>query len=414
MAHYRKGVHLGTPPNIQPLCKDGNTPPCLAGQGPAEIVFLFIGFSNCDIEICGGNSDAWDGQDHNPALFQHHLAGQPCATYCPNLNNPNTQRFPVAWNQVKGGDQNVGGDGVTQQSFLYQIYGGQTRLVGPDVVVFNGALGAQTLDKWDPTPYGYYAQHNDCQSGQSHDPECNYNRVMTDLQANGYSEAQVQAIFVKSADPYPQCDLKRLYCPPGDPTFEPDAYIAEAYLGDIMRYLKCCELDDNGNSTGIPRYPHLQQIFITSRIYGGYANGSPNGCLNPEPFAYELSFAVQRLILAQINATPDPYSGDVSYNSAPWFDWGPYLWASGVNISSGNQLNWCDSTTRSDFRCANNLGDVRYGDLDQDYTQYFGDHTHPTFKGQLKVATQLVEWIQGNLPMAQSFLSDWVRNWIGQ
>jgi hypothetical protein len=63
----------------------------------------------------------------------------------------------------------------------------------------------------------------------------------------------------------------------------------EECLGDIARYLKCCDL-----VTGYPRYPNLQQVFITSRIYGGYANGQQYGntCENPEPFAYEGGFAV--------------------------------------------------------------------------------------------------------------------------
>lgn len=77
-----------------------------------------------------------------------HLAGQPCSTLCENLNNPDGV---PAWNQVTG-------DGVTQQSLIYQIYNPATPLVGPHVVVFNGAYGGQTLSKWDPTPIGYYAR----------------------------------------------------------------------------------------------------------------------------------------------------------------------------------------------------------------------------------------------------------------
>ena len=121
------------------------------------------------------------------------------------------------------------------------------------------------------------------------------------------------------------------------------------------------------------------------------------------------------LIVAQINqvgniGNTDPYSGPVDYNNAPWVDWGPYLWASGVNISPGNQLNWCDSTTTSDSRCTGDPGDFRYGDLIN--STYWGDHTHPTYKGQEKVATQLLKFIQGNLPTAQSYISNWVTPWV--
>jgi len=110
LTHYNQGVNT-LAPAIVPRCTDGTIPPqgsnCQNNGQPPAIVFLFIGFSNCDIEICGGNRDAWDGMDTN----QTHLAGQPCSTACPNLNNPNTSLMP--WNQVT----NRGGDGVTQQSF---------------------------------------------------------------------------------------------------------------------------------------------------------------------------------------------------------------------------------------------------------------------------------------------------------
>ena len=127
------------------------------------------------------------------------------------------------WNQVTS----KGGDGVPQQSFLYMVYppAPNPKLVGDHVVVFNGAFGSQTLDKWDPTPFGDYAQHNDCtfDHSSSTDSQCNYVRVHDDLARNGYSENQVQAIFIKSSTSYPRCDLKGMHCVPGDPTFLPDA-----------------------------------------------------------------------------------------------------------------------------------------------------------------------------------------------
>jgi hypothetical protein len=131
-----------------------------------------------------------------------------------------------------------------------------------------------------------------------------------------------------------------------------------------------------------------------------------------EPFAYEEGFAVQRLIVAQINQTPDQYSGAVDYSKAPWFDWGPYLWANGPNQSPGNQLFWCDSTTRQLPQCQGNLGDFRYGD-DAD-PAFWGDHTHPTYKATEKVANQLVKFIKGQLPQPQTNISAWVTPWIGR
>jgi hypothetical protein len=412
--HYQKGVDLTD--EIKPRCRDGSIPSqdiCTEGGELylPRVVFLFIGFSNCDIEICGGHADAWDGQ------HQGHFQGQPCSTKCPNLNNPDTDHHPYAWNQVDG-------DPVIQRSFLYQVYPDNDPdhwLVDRHVVVFNGALGGRVLDKWDPTEIGWWWDPtHDCEDDPytNEDPECEYYRVKTDLHTNGFSEAQVQAVFIKNSDSFPQCDLKGLYCAPGN---GPDAYLSEQHLGNILRYLKCCKLDAQHHSTGVPRYPNLKQVFITSRIYGGYANGqminghaSGHNCLMPEPFAYEEGFAVQRLIVAQVNqagniASTDPYSGTVDYDHAPWFDWGPYLWADGETRNSAG-IQWCNG--QNDGICGLER-DVRYGDPN-DQEHFWGDFTHPTAHAAGVVADQLVKFIQGDLTTAQHHISDWVVPWISK
>jgi hypothetical protein len=305
---------------------------------------------------------------------------------------------------------------VTQQSFLYQVYSPATPLVGSHVVVWNGALTSQFLAKWDPTSGGWYASH-DCPYANDTDPypECNYIRIKNDLAANGYSEAQVGAVFLKSSDNFPKCDLSGTYCATGFTT--PDAYMAEGFLGNILRYLKCCKMDQNGNSTNQPRYPYLKQVFLTSRIYGGYANGQPTTtqhCLMPEPYAYQYGFAVQRTIVAQIDRTTTDYVGDVRYpEMAPWVDWGPYIWASGPNISPSTGLFWCDySTDRGKYpQCSTTLGDVRYGDP-LDFTDFWGDHTHPTADGTQKVANQLVIFIgkdPNHIKPGSPFILPWIQ-----
>src|SRR6185369_11455555 len=77
------------------------------------------------------------------------------------------------------------------------------------------------------------------------------------------------------------------------------------------------------------------------------------------------SRAGQRLVVAQINQAGhvpnfDQYSGIVDYTSAPWFDWGPYLWASRGDPRNFDGLLWCNG--QNEQLC--NFGqqkDVRYG-----------------------------------------------------
>ncbi|HZQ70063.1 MAG TPA: hypothetical protein VFA68_16175 [Terriglobales bacterium] len=413
--HYKYGTDLA--PGIVPLCTDGSQPQpgqnCSNNNQPPAILFLFLGFSNWDIEIGGGAYDIWE----QGYPFPDPQPGQPCATTCPNLNNPGGG---APWNQPGPPDT------IVENSFLRMIYPSRGVLngVGPHVVVFNGALGNQLLSAWDVTAqYGYY-RHNACPflPGGPKDPECNYKRVAIALANNGFSELQVQAVFFKSADGFPQCDLRGMYCAIG--VSEPDAYTSERYLGDIVRYLKCCTLDANGNSTGIKRYPNLKQAFLTSRTYGGYAKNPlaspppspPPGCLNPEPYAFEEGIAVQRLITAQIRQTNgiqtpvDSYAGPLDYSMAPWVDWGPYLWTDGFNGRSDGVV-WCGG--QSDPKC-NEHYDVRWGDLLKP-TIYWGDYTHPSAYGQAKVANLLFQFITGTFPTGhpQQTISDWVMPWIG-
>jgi hypothetical protein len=277
------------------------------------------------------------------------------------------------------------------------VYSPSTPLVGPHVYLFNGAIGHAPFSDWDPV-----SPNNRCPLKNGNpNPECNYLRVSNNLTTNGFSNNQVQVIFLYDSTNYPTCDLGGRHC--NDPDNDtPDAYVSEEYIGDIMRYLK---QGYNGNPS---RYPNLQQVFLISRNYGGYAKNPPNGamtgCLSPEPFTYEEAFGVQRLAVAQIRqafglSSNDTYSGTVDYNNAPWFDWGPYLWASG-NTPRGDLLVWCNNDSNINSPCFQ-VRDFRFGDASQGF---YGDLTHPAHSGQGKAATQILNFL-----LQSQFTQAWIQ-----
>ncbi len=170
--------------------------------------------------------------------------------------------------------------------------------------IVNGAEGGQYAALWvNPT-------------------DANYDRVRDSaLAPAGLSEKQVQAIWFKHATGGPTDSLPRASA---------DAFLFERDLGRMLRAAKV-------------RYPNLRLVFVTSRIYGGYTSSR----LNPEPYAYEEGFSVKWLVEAQERQMAaggtlvDPTAGDLNYadGTAPWVDWGPYLWANGT-IPRSDGLVW--------------------------------------------------------------------------
>jgi hypothetical protein len=99
------------------------------------------------------------------------------------------------------------------------------------VTLVNGAMGNQAADSWDSPD------------------EANYDRINEALlQPRGLSEQQVQVIWLKVAN---RGSLSR----PALPAADADAFVLLSALGNTVRALKM-------------RYPNLQQIFLSSRIYG--------------------------------------------------------------------------------------------------------------------------------------------------
>jgi hypothetical protein len=179
-----------------------------------------------------------------------------------------------------------------------------SRVNRDELVIVNGARGGQTAVTWD----------------NPSDPNYDFVRDQR-LTPKGVSEAQVQIVWLKVANPNPTLSL---------PAANADARILEAALGRILRALRS-------------RYPNLRLVFVSSRIYAGYANVST---LNPEPFAYESGFAVKWLIEAQIEqlrgAGIDPIAGNLDPDgAAAWLTWGPYLWADGTTPRSDGLVYDC-------------------------------------------------------------------------
>ncbi len=168
-----------------------------------------------------------------------------------------------------------------------------------ELAFVNGALGSQTCSAWDDAS------------------DTNWERVRTLLEAQGYGQGQVQVIWLKCANPQPTMAL---------PAEGSHAYGVETGMASIIRIAR-------------QRYPNVQMVFVSNRIYAGYAT-TP---LNPEPHAYETGFALKWLVAAQIeqerSGAIDPRAGDLALATTPWIGWGPDLWANGTT-ARGDGLSY--------------------------------------------------------------------------
>lgn len=206
------------------------------------------------------------------------------------------------------------------------------------LALVNGARGGQTSDTWElPTR-----------------PNYDYVRDR-DLTPAGLTEQQVQIAWLKVANAQPRSSL---------PASDADAYRLVRQMGNIARALR-------------QRYPNIRLVYLSSRIYAGYATTQ----LNPEPYAYESGLAVKWLIDAQIRQRRtgqiDSLAGDLSEGVAPWLAWGPYLWVDGMNPRSDG-LTW----SRNDVDSS--------------------DGTHPSQSGEQKVGALLLEFLKHE-PTARSW-----------
>lgn len=190
------------------------------------------------------------------------------------------------------------------------------RLADPDprkaanVVIVDCAQGGQTAAAWANT-------------------DRPWDEAMRRLQTAGVSPAQVQVMWLKQANAGPSA---------GWPA------ATDQLRDDVRTDIKRAR----------EKYPNLRLIFLSSRIYAGYATTR----LNPEPYAYEGAFAMRAVIKDQ------PTDG-------PALLWGPYLWTNGEKGRALDGLKWLKED------CA-------------------GDGTHPSASGQEKVARLLLDFFSTN------------------
>ncbi len=202
------------------------------------------------------------------------------------------------------------------------------------VVLLDGAQGGQTGLRWaDPaTPL--------------------WQTVDERMKAAGLSAKQVQAAWMKQAESRP------------------------AQYGDFPKHVKFLQEDLVKSLANLKnKFPNLRIVYLSSRIYGGYATTD----LNPEPYAYEEAFAMRWLIQDQIAGKPElNYDASRGPVKSPLLLWGPYLWADGETPRKADGLVY-----KKDEFSPN-------------------DGTHPADSARNKVAGLLLNFLKTN-PTAKSW-----------
>jgi hypothetical protein len=223
----------------------------------------------------------------------------------------------------------VGMSNTTQEYSAFQKLANADKDRNSHVVLVDGAQGGMTAARIkDPSSKGGGEQF--------------WTTVDKRLKDAGVTRAQVQVVWIKEADARPTDE------------FPKHVKTLQAELAAIVQLLQT-------------RFPNVQLVYLSSRIYGGYATTT----LNPEPFAYESGFAVKWLIEQQLKGDAslncDPGQGKVA---APWLSWGPYLWANGT---------------------AKRADGLIYEESD-----FGNDGTHPSSSGRDKVANQLLTFFKND------------------
>jgi hypothetical protein len=208
----------------------------------------------------------------------------------------------------------IGMSNTNQEFREFEDLASDEKSMDSHVVTVNGAQGGQDADDIRERSSSYWGH------------------VDGELRADNVTAKQVQAVWLKQA-------LRGT-----SETFPDDAKHLQAALTDIVEILT-------------DKFPNLRLVYVSSRIYAGYAEKGPN----PEPFAYQGGFGVKWLIEERMEDSP---------NARPWVGWGPYMWADGLN-ERNDGLTWsCDN--------------------------FESDGIHPSSSGEEKVAKRIMAFLKRN------------------
>lgn len=237
----------------------------------------------------------------------------------------------------KIGFLSVGMSNTTQEFSRFMQEAARDSQKSPRVVLVDGAQGGQTGQRWADAAAPLWAQ------------------VDERITRAGLSAAQIQVAWMKQAEAGPA----RL----GD--FPKHTDVLRENLVVALGHLK-------------QRFPNLRIVYLSSRIYAGYATTA----LNPEPYAYESAFAVRRLIQEQmagrVGLNYDPTRGAAR---SPLLLWGPYLWADGTEARTPGALTY-------------------------EPADFAADGTHPGDTGRAKVARLLLDFLKTDPTARPWFLTE--------
>ena len=230
------------------------------------------------------------------------------------------------------------GDNVTHNlTNAFQYRANQDPSKNPQLVIVDGAIGGQDAVTW------------------TNPASLNWSNVVAQkLTPVGLTTNQVQVMWLKEA----------LGGPRNYGYFPGHAQSLQNDLEIILRVAKT-------------KYPNLKMVYLTGRTRCYDTNAA---ALNPEPFAYETSFAdkwaVQDQIFGTNNLNYNPGNGPVV---APWISWGPYIWADGTTPRADKLVWLCSDVSQSDY-------------------------THPSSNGVFKVASELLAFFKTDATTTPWFL----------